>query len=55
MAVKVPRRNNGELRTPPVSARPPGCLRSPGIDVSPKRIGGGVPYAVTASVAFPAI
>jgi hypothetical protein len=37
MAVEVPRRNNGELRTPPVSARPPGCLRSPGIDVAPKQ------------------
>jgi hypothetical protein len=29
-----------QWRTPPVSARLPGCLRSPGIDVSPKRIGG---------------
>src|SRR5438445_5756225 len=27
-----------QWRTPPVSARPPGCLRSPGIAVSPKRI-----------------
>ncbi len=41
---------------PATSHRPsPGCVRSPGIDVSPKRIGGLRALCATASLASPAI
>src|SRR5207245_453352 len=40
LRASVDERNPVSLEGPGGRVRPPGCLRSPGIDVSPKRIGG---------------